>query len=58
MPNLDNGDHISGRSRMMGHCEAPITTDETNDSSDYDEEISDIPEDAQSFAGNAMASAI
>jgi hypothetical protein len=34
----------------MGHGEAPIITDDANDSSDSAEEIRDVPEDAHSSA--------
>jgi hypothetical protein len=58
MPMFDNRDHISGKSNVMGHGNAPIVTDEANDSSDYDEVSGDIPEDAPRHAENAMPSTI
>jgi hypothetical protein len=43
---------------MMGHGDAQIITDEANNSSDYAEGGSDIPDDAHHYAGNAMPSTI
>jgi hypothetical protein len=58
MSNFDNRHHFSRQSGTMGRGEAPIITDVAHESSDYDGEISDIQDDAHSFAENAMASTI